>query len=179
MGKSSRVASWVFLTHHVPYWSGQNGAMIYQFSDTKNRVFYAIRYIYIYMYYIYIICHSFFSWNWSWIPVDVPWNPLNIIELLVSSQISPFPQYYTRVLFRSWDRSIVVHDESSKTEVVHRRATNSHKAPGPLDGARNLDMEISCFFLTMYLLIRVDLDVYGCMMNIYIFQSMDYVSYLI
>lgn len=27
----------------------------------------------------------------------------------------------------SWDRSIVVHDESSKTEVVHRRATNSHK----------------------------------------------------
>ena len=29
---------------------------------------------------------------------------------------------------RSWDRSIVVHDESSKTEVVHRRATNSHKA---------------------------------------------------
>ncbi|CAL1150123.1 unnamed protein product [Cladocopium goreaui] len=28
----------------------------------------------------------------------------------------------------SWDRSIVVHDESSKTEVVHRRATNSHKA---------------------------------------------------
>eukprot|EP00913_Durusdinium_trenchii_P004692 g4357.t1 len=27
----------------------------------------------------------------------------------------------------SWDRSIVVHDESNKTEVVHRRATNSHK----------------------------------------------------
>ncbi|CAK8986904.1 unnamed protein product [Durusdinium trenchii] len=27
----------------------------------------------------------------------------------------------------SWDRSIMVHDESNKTEVVHRRATNSHK----------------------------------------------------
>jgi len=33
-----------------------------------------------------------------------------------------------RQIPRSWDRSIVVHDESSKTEVVHRRATNSHKA---------------------------------------------------
>lgn len=35
-----------------------------------------------------------------------------------------------RQIPRSWDRSIVVHDESSKTEVVHRRATNSHKAKG-------------------------------------------------